>query len=108
MLIPVPAAAGYYADMMGGGLPSRLVDIATLYLGAAALYGVVATGAGRLLVGGVAPGALLAGSPLFAILAGPMLLLQVASEPFLVTAATFCGFYCGAMVGGLFAREAAA
>ena len=108
LMIPVPTAAQYCAEVLFGGLPSRPDQTAGLYLGAAAFYGVVCTGAGRLMVGSVAPGALLAGPLLFTTLAGPTLFLQVASEPVLVAVATFCGCLCGAVVGGLFVRRFAA
>ena len=105
LLIPVPTAARYCAEILFGGFPSRPDQIAGLYLGAAALHAAVSTSAGRLIVGIAAPGALLAGPLLFTTLAGPTLFLQVAAEPVLVAAATFCGCLCGALLGGLFVRS---
>lgn len=107
LLIPVPVAVRYCAEMMLGGLPPRPVDIAGLYLGMAAVYGVVSTGAGWLLIGGVVPGPPWVGPILFTILAGPTLFLQVASMPVLVVAATVCGCLCGATVGRFAGKFAA-
>ncbi len=59
------------------------------------------------MVGSVAPGALLASPLLFTTLAGPTLFLQVAVEPVIVAAATFCGCLCGGLLGGLFVRSCA-
>jgi hypothetical protein len=103
LMLPIPDAVRHCAELMFGGIPSRSIELAGLYLGAAALYGVVSTAAGRLQVGAAAPGGLLA--LLLTTLVGPILFLQVASNPILVAAATFCGFLCGAMMGAWLVRR---
>lgn len=105
LLLPVPIAVRYCAEMVWGGLPSRPIEIAGLYFGMAASYGAVSIGAGQILAGFVAPGGLLAGPLLFTTLAGPTLFLQVASTPVFVATATLSGVLCGAIIGRSFVRR---